>query len=116
MSYKLKSGRYNVVKIENGEISEESKAENKFFSAAMPYIEHYEDRFNALNSVLFTHEFEEGTIESGDDFGINLNKVITKAKDWIILRSPNAELADDFKERIGEYVLNPGTNQHIFYV
>lgn len=112
-SPKLKSGRYNVVKIKNGNIAAESKAENKFFSAAMPYIEHYEDRFNALNSVLFTHEFEEVIIDDGDEFGVSLNKAMTKAKDWIILKSRNAEPADDFKERIGGYVLNPGTMHFI---
>lgn len=112
-SPKLKSGRYNVVRIENGEIADESKAENKFFSAAMPYIEHYEDRFNALNSVLFTHDFEDVIIEEGNDFGVLLNKTISRAKDWIVLRSANAKLADDFKERIGSYVLNPGTMHYL---
>lgn len=112
-SPKIKSGRYNVVKIENGRIAEESKVENKFFSAAMPYIEHYEDRFNALNSVLFTHEFEEAVIEEGAEFGNKLNKVLGRAKEWIILRSDNAVLTDDFKKIIGTYVLNPGTMHYI---
>jgi len=112
-SPKLKSGRFNIVKIENGKIAEESKAENKFFSAAMPYIEHYEDRFNALNSVLFTHEFEEAVIEEGAEFGRKLNKIMDRAKEWIILRSDNVVFADDFKENIGTYVLNPGTMHYI---
>ena len=94
-SPKLKSGRVNVIKIENGQILEESKKENKFFSSAMPYIEHYEDRFNALNSVLFTHTFEDAIIPEGEGFGIALNKLIDSAKDWILLRSANAELTSD---------------------
>ena len=110
---KFKSGRVNCVKIENGEIAEESKKENKFFSAAMPYIEHYEDRFNALNSVLFTHEFEEVVIPAGENFGVELNKAIKQAKNWILLKSENVQLADDFKEKIGKYVLNPGTMHFI---
>ena len=112
-SPKLSSGRYNVVKIENGEIAEESKKENKHFSAAMPYIEHYEDRFNALNSVLFAREFEYAVLENGEGFGVELNKVIERAKDWIVVRSENAHLADDFEKKIGEYVLNPGTMHYI---
>lgn len=112
-SPKVKSGRVNVVKIENGEIAPESKKENKFFSAVMPYIEHYEDRFNALNSVLFTHEFEFATVEDGDSFGVELNKVIQNAKEWILLTSKNARISDDFADRIGKYVLNPGTLHYI---
>lgn len=112
-SPKLASGRYNVVKIENGNIAEESKQENKHFSAAMPYIEHYEDRFNALNSVLFAHEFEYAVIPEGTEFGIELNKTIQRAKDWIVLRSRDVQLSDDFEKRIGEYVLNPGTLHYI---
>ena len=110
---KFRSGRVNKIKIENGEIAEESKRENKFFSAAMPYIEHYEDRFNTLNSVLFTHEFEIAVIRSGSQFGVELNKVLRTAKEWIVLRSENAQLADDFGEKIGKYVLNPGTMHYL---
>ena len=112
-SPKLKSGRYNVVKIENGQISEESKKENKHFSAAMPYIEHYEDRFNALNSVLFTDKFEFATIPDGDNFGVELNKLLQKADEWVVLHSQNAVIADGFADDIGKYVLNPGTLHYI---
>ena len=112
-SPKLASGRYNVVKIENGDIAEESKQENKHFSAAMPYIEHYEDRFNALNSVLFAREFEYAVISEGKDFGVELNKVINKAKDWIVITSEGVKLVDDFEEQVGSYVLNPGTLHYI---
>lgn len=108
-SPKLTSGRYNIVKINDGKIAEESKLENKHFSAAMPYIEHYEDRFNALNSVLFTHVFEKAVLTEGDDFGVILNRVIGKAADWIVVCSEGVELVDDFDSQVGEYVLNPGT-------
>lgn len=112
-SPKLASGRYNVVKIENGEIAEESKQENRHFSAAMPYIEHYEDRFNALNSVLFAKEFEYTVIPDGIGFGVELNKAIKRAKDWIVIHSENVILSEDFEEKIGAYVLNPGTLHYI---
>lgn len=112
-SPKLASGRTNIIKIEDGKISEESMKENKRFSAAMPYIEHYEDRFNALNSVLFAHEFEEAEVIEGKDFGIELNIVIQSAEEWIILTSKGVRLCDDFKSVVGQYVLNPGTLHYI---
>jgi len=108
-SPKLKSGRVNVVKIENGKIAEESKKENKFFSAAMPYIEHYEDRFNALNSVLFTREVKDVALDENPCYGQMLNLSMAEAKDWLVVHSKNVELADDFLEHIGKFVLNPGT-------
>lgn len=108
-SPKLASGRSNVIKIENGRIADESKRENKHFSAAMPYIEHYEDRFNALNSLLFVHDYETAMIQEGPGFGVELNKLICRAKDWIVLTTGAAELREDFLRIIGHYVLNPGT-------
>ena len=108
-SPKMRSGRVNVIKIENGKISEESKKENKFFSKEMPYLEHYEDRFNALNSVLFTHEYEETVLEAGNNYGAELNRIIINAKDWIVVRSANAQLTENFQKQISSYVLNPGT-------
>jgi len=105
-SPKLASGRANVLRIENGEIAEESKRENKHFSSAMPYIEHYADRFNANNSVLFTKEFEEAVIEEGASFGEKLNKVLAHAKEWVLIKSSNTEMVGDFKDQIGKYVLN----------
>lgn len=112
-SPKLKSGRYNIIKIKDGEIAEESKVENKFFSAAMPYIEHYEDRFNAMNSVLFVHEFQKDSVDAGEEFGKRVNEIIGKAKEWVVLKSSNVELSDDFDEKLGSYVLNPGTMHFI---
>ena len=126
-SPKLASGRANVIKIENGEIAEESKRENKHFSAALPYIEHYEDRFNARNSILFQHEYdlillngadEKDTdnqfsrifkIDEGDEFGIKLNKALKESCGWLAVRDDSSEFERDFVERIGKYVLNPGT-------
>jgi len=112
-SPKLKSDRINLLKIENGVICEESKKENKRFSPGMPYIEHYEDRFNALNSVLFTHEYEFGIIQDGKNFGVEFNKLLKSSKDWIVLHSSNVKLIDDFNEQMGKYVLNPGTLHYI---
>jgi hypothetical protein len=112
-SPKLQSGRVNLIKIENGVISEESKLENKHFSAAMPYIERYEDRFNALNSVLFAHEYNFAVIPDGENFGVEFNKLLKSSKDWIVLHSSNAKLIDDFSEQMSKYVLNPGTLHYL---
>ena len=112
-STKLASGRVNVLKIENGEIAEESKRENKHFSSAMPYIEHYGDRFNAQNSVLFTHEYEEAVIPDGQGFGSELNKALSRADEWVVVHSDNVVMQDDFSKQIGRYVLNPGTLHYI---
>jgi hypothetical protein len=112
-SQKLQSGRVNLIKIENGVISEESKLENKHFSAIMPYVEHYEDRFNALNSILFMHEYEFAIIPNGENFGIEFNKLLKLSKDWIMLHSSNAQIIDDFNEQMSKYVLNPGTLHYI---
>ncbi len=126
-SPKLASGRANVIKIENGKIAEESKRENKHFSAAMPYIEHYEDRFTAMNSVLFEHELDllvlNGKADKktdkqfskcwelteGEGFGIALNRAMQESGGWLAVRSADAEFEEDFTEHIGKYVLNPGT-------
>jgi len=112
-SPKLQSGRVNLIKIENGVISEDSKLENKHFSAAMPYIERYEDRFNALNSVLFAHEYNFAVIPDGEHFGVEFNKLLKSSKDWIVLHSSNVKLIDDFSEQMSRYVLNPGTMHYL---
>ena len=112
-SPKLKTGRVNLVKIENGKISEDSKKENRFYSAAMPYIEHYEDRFSELNSILFTKEYEFAIIEDGTEFGLTLNKLLQSVKEWIVLHSANVEISDCFSEKMSKYVLNPGTLHYL---
>lgn len=108
-SPKLKSGRYNIVKIENGKIAEESKKSSKFFSPAMPYAQHYEDRFSERNSILFPHDFTYASIPDGKDFGIRLNSLLSNCKEWIVLSSENVSFVENFEEKIGKYVLNPGT-------
>lgn len=112
-SPKLASGKYHVVNIQNGKIPENDKRDTRFFSAAMPYIEHYEERFNASNSVLFTREYASAVIPDGNGFGAALNRLLASAHDWIVLYSQNALLTDDFRERIGRYVLNPGTLHYL---
>lgn len=67
-------------------IDEKSKASGQHFSVAQPYIEHYEDRFNESNSHLFIHEYEVfDALAPGDGFGVEFNKCLNKAKEWILL-------------------------------
>jgi hypothetical protein len=56
-SPKLNKGKYKVIELENGIISEKSKATDKRFSTTMPYIEKYEDRFNSEKSSLYPKGF-----------------------------------------------------------
>ena len=126
-SPKLASGRSNVIKIEDGKIAEESKKENKFFSAAMPYIEHYEDRFNAYNSILFEYQYDlivlngkankigdeqfskKFELQEGASFGVELNKALKESCGWLAVRVDDAEFEEDFVKKMSKYVLNPGT-------
>ncbi|MDR2133393.1 MAG: hypothetical protein LBP30_08680 [Clostridiales Family XIII bacterium] len=56
-SPRLKKGRVRVIKIDNGEISDDSKASEKRYSETMPYTESYEARYNKEKSVLFPQGF-----------------------------------------------------------
>ena len=108
-SPRVKSGRINLVKIENGVIAEESKATGRHFSAAQPYIEHYEDRFNEKNSGLFVHEFSRINISDGENFGIEFNNALTEAKEWILFCQDTNPVKDNIRHIIEKYILNPGT-------
>ena len=114
-SPRMKKGKTNLIKIENGVINEESKAPTMGFaavSAAQPYIEHYEDRFNASNSHLLVHEYETVSIPSGDGFGAELNKVLKNAKGWILYLDSETDREKavlEIDELTKKYILNPGT-------
>ena len=112
---RMRKGKTNLIKIENGVVSEESKAPTMGFaavSAAQPYIEHYEDRFNASNSHLLVQKYETVSIEPGDSFGAELNKVLRSADGWILFIDDGADkekAAAEIDELIKKYILNPGT-------
>ena len=114
-SPRMKAGRTNLIKIENGVISEESKAPTMGFaavSAAQPYIEHYEDRFNASNSHLLVQEYEIVSIADRSTFGAELNKVLKHTKGWILFiddESGKDKAVAEIDELIKRYILNPGT-------
>jgi len=103
------------VKIENGVIAEESRAPRRHFSAAQPYIEHYEDRFNANNSGLFVKEYEEAAVADGRNFGKEFNRVLSRAKEWILFCRDEEEGKssgtgkDVIRDILDKYILNPGT-------
>ena len=83
---------------------------------AQPYIEHYEDRFNESNSHLFIHEYEVfDTLTPSDGFGVEFNKCLNRAKDWILLLTdvkPDQKIQkirNDVDVLVKGYILNPGT-------
>lgn len=111
-SPRMKAGRTNLVRIENGVISEESKASSKGFaavSAAQPYIEHYEDRFNASNSILFVDSYEKIRIPIGNGFGAAFNKCLEDSKEWILFSEEESKGEVEIDQLIKKYILNPGT-------
>ncbi len=109
------SGKTNPVKIINGKIAEESKQGIKGFSdisASQPYIEHYEDRFNESNSILFVHSYAVCHIKDGEGFGRELNKVLSGADDWILLKEREDADTAEADNLIKKCILNPGTLHH----
>jgi hypothetical protein len=106
---KIRRGRVNLLKTENGEIAEESKRENKRFSSGMPYLEHYEDRFSTVNSILYVREYDVVEIEDSALFGAELNKRLKESKDWILVKSKGKTVTNELDGRIKSHVLNPGT-------
>ncbi len=116
-SPRMRAGKTNLLKIENGVISEESKAPTMGFSAvsaAQPYIEHYEDRFNASNSHLLVDKYDILSIEKGAGFGIKMNRALQKADGWILfLDNEEQDLknkaVEEIEDLIKKYILNPGT-------
>lgn len=106
---KMKQGHVNKVVIEDGKISEESKAPGKHFSRSQPYIGKYEDRFNANNSVLFVQDYDIVRIDDGPDYGKILNVALSKAKNWILICQEVEYDKDAVDDLIKKCILNPGT-------
>jgi hypothetical protein len=48
-------------------------------------------------------------LREGNDFGAGLNKILAATQHWLAVKTADAEFEPDFVERIGKYVLNPGT-------
>ena len=107
-SPRMKAGKTNLVQIEDGVIKEECKANGLHFTEAQPYIEHYEDRFNKYNSILFANDYDTIYIADGDDFGIKLNKELKKGNEWKLLISKE-NVKPDIEKILFNYILNPGT-------
>ncbi len=108
-SPKYKSGRINPVKINNGVIADESKAEVKAFTSYDRYMEHYEDRFNKNNSILFQCEYTEVSIQNGDIFGKWLNSLFQGEKEWILLKKDESVDVSLVTGLIGKTIWNPGS-------
>jgi len=107
-SPKLKAGKINAVKITDGVIAEESKAEDKRFVIGDRYIAKYEDRFHEKNSVLFQMDYKEVVFGADCDFGQHLCKLIFKDNGWILLKRNEGIAAEDLKAMIGKRIFHPG--------
>ena len=107
-SPRLKAGKTHVVKIVDGEIAEESKASGKLFSATQKYVEHYEDRFNAQGSLLFSHDFETAFVPDGPEFGAGLNQALKRTKEWLLF-TERADAAAEVAALMQGSILNPGS-------
>lgn len=116
-SPKFKDGRINLVKIENGKIAEESKAERPPFIFGVCYIENYEDRFQKENSVLFDMDYEECIVEDIDELGAFLTQrlrtesgeqIKTGKTRWMLLKNSRSVDTRILKDLIGKTVFNSG--------
>lgn len=106
---KLRQGRINKVIIEDGKISEESKASGKHFSRSQPYIGTYEDRFNSANKALFVQKYDTVRISRDENFGNNLNKAIMSSDNWILLCFSDKSDKEEIDKLISGNIINPGT-------
>ena len=116
-SPRLERGKTNPVKIVDGKIVDQDESVIRGFSdisASQPYIEHYEDRFNEYNSVLFVQSYEALYLKAGKDFGSSLNRVLQKAgkNGWILLKEAEETDISEIDEWISRYIFNPGTLHH----
>ena len=107
-SPRLKSGKTHLVKIQDGKIAEADKASGKRFAATQVYVEHYEDRFSAKGSLLYSHDYETCFIPDGPEFGEKLNAALAGAKDWLAF-TERQDASAEIEELMRDCVLNPGT-------
>ncbi len=113
-SPRLKAGRTHLVEIKDGRIDDRDKATGKRFFATQKYVEHYEDRFNAEKSLLYTDEFDCVYIADGENFGKELNSFMKKSKDWILFtvdvdETDLAPIEQEVSEMMKHSVMNPGS-------
>ena len=106
-SPKLRAGKINPVKIENGIIDETSKPEDKRFVIGDRYIAKYEDRFHEKNSILFKMEYIE-VVAAEADFGQVFKTAICGDVDWILLKGSDDVSADELKAMFEKRIFNPG--------
>ena len=127
-SPKLGTNHINVLRIENGEIAEESK--KSFFSRQEEkFAAFYEARFDKERSVLFPEKligvriegvgedinqdvFDESLIlPNGSCFGADLDRILRDCswEDYVVLYSNNVRFSKDFANELKSMVLNPGT-------
>lgn len=127
-SPKLGTRHVNVLKIEDGEIAEESK-KSFFARQEEKFAAFYEARFNKARSVLFPeklvgvrvdntggdsarNKFDEShVLTSGSRFGVELERILRGYtwEEYIVLYTDNIRFREDFMDELKSMVLNPGT-------
>ena len=108
-SPRVNGGKINKLIIQNGEIAEESKASGKAFAPWQPYLEHYEDRFNESNSVLFARKYDIIDVSDCGDFGRLLKETLDKSNGWIVIKTGKEYDQDSLIKYTEKYIMNPGT-------
>lgn len=107
-SPRLKAGKTHLVTIRDGKIEEADKASGKRFAATQVYVEHYEDRFSAKGSVLYSHDYETVFIPDGPEFGGKLNRALAGTKDWLVFTERD-DVSAEIEALMKACILNPGT-------
>lgn len=75
-SSKIRQGKYNVIQVENGQITEESKAHGKKMSGAVHSSDSIEAKFGATDTVLYPKGFAGLLIGSGTDTGESVRQCV----------------------------------------
>lgn len=105
-SPKLKRNLINIVKIENGKITEESKNNVKEVRKAKFY-DNFESRFNQDKSILFPEKFI-GILVLDDTINFNIEEIINnieinlKQLDELKVLSQNAELSNNLNSKYSD--------------
>ena len=75
-STKIRQGKYNVIRVENGQIAEESKAHGKKMSGAVHSSDSIEAKFGATDTVLYPRGFVGLLLGSPSDSAENIRQCV----------------------------------------
>ena len=109
-SKKIGTKHINVININAGKISEDSKKEAAEYRGDY-YSSSYSSRFTAAKSAVFPKGFEVYKIAAGESVGKKIYEALQKSKEghYIVIFSGNREFNEEAQNNWREYVINPGT-------